>query len=122
MADGAAADAEFLVEDVEAIIKGALQSTLADVAYDHDKVGAWTTAVIDSSLKGLQALGKPFKYVVTCIIMQKTGAGLHTAAGAFWDRARDGICKVPWENATMHCVVTVFGLCVSPGAAAEPAY
>jgi dynein light chain Tctex-type 1 len=46
--------------------------------------------------------------------MQKNGAPLHTAAGAFWDTKKDGICKVPWENSTMHCIVTVFGLATAP--------
>ena len=35
---------------------------------------------MESVLKSLQAVNKPFKYVVTCIIMQKNGAGLHTAS------------------------------------------
>lgn len=83
-------DAEFLVEDVETIVKNALQTTLSEVQYDHEKVAAWTNQVIDACLKGLQGLGKPFKYVVTCILMQKNGAGLHTAAGAFWDTKKDG--------------------------------
>jgi dynein light chain Tctex-type 1 len=81
---------DFLVEDVEAIIKASLQATLSSVAYDHEKVNLWTTQVVDSTLKGLQSLEKTFKYVVTVIIMQKTGAGLHTSAGAYWDTRRDG--------------------------------
>lgn len=83
-------DQDFLVEDVEAIIKASLQATLSSVAYDQEKVNLWTTQVVDSTLKGLQSLEKQFKYVVTVIIMQKTGAGLHTSAGAFWDTRRDG--------------------------------
>jgi dynein light chain Tctex-type 1 len=140
---------------------------LNELQYDATKVNLWTNMVIDSCLKGLQGLGKPFKYIglcfehctmmpsfiarnqgravcvaVTCIIMQKNGAGMHTAAAAFWDTRKDGaccsfsihfklaivfvtapfflttlgMCKVPWENATMHCIVTVFGLAVSPSA------
>lgn len=107
-------DAEFLVEDVETIVKAALQGVLADTAYEEAKLHQWSNAVIDNCLKGLAGLGKPFKYVVSCILMQKTGAPLHTAAGAFWDTKKDGICKVPWENATMHAIVTVFGLSATP--------
>jgi len=70
----------------------ALQSTLSDASYDSSKVAGWSNAVIDAVLKGLVGLGRPFRYVVTCIIMQRTGAGLHTAAGAIWDTKKDGMC------------------------------
>eukprot|EP00985_Skeletonema_marinoi_P004420 scaffold1937_cov163-Skeletonema_marinoi.AAC.1 len=45
--------------------------------------------------------------------MQKNGAGLVSAASTLWDAENDGLCKVMWENQTMHCVVTVFGTCVN---------
>ena len=45
--------------------------------------------------------------------MQKNGAGLASAASTYWDAEKDGLCKVMWENQTMHCVVTVFGTCVN---------
>lgn len=89
MADGDV-DVEFVVEDVETIVKQALQGTLSEVQFDSERVSVWTNQVIDHCLKGLQGMGKPFKYVVTCIIMQKNGAGLHTAAGAYWDGHKDG--------------------------------
>ena len=115
----------------------ALQLTLSENVYNPKKVNDWTNAVIDQCLKGLQALGKPFKYIgthgpppalprpptpvraldamvvsapcpharmaivcadlarggcspVTCIIMQKNGAGLYTTATTFWDTKKDG--------------------------------
>lgn len=49
-------------------------------------------------------------FTVTCTIMQKNGAGLHTASSCYWDNATDGSCTVRWENKTMYCIVSVFGL------------
>jgi hypothetical protein len=124
-------------------------------------------------MKRLAALNKPYKYVVTCIIVQKTGAaeqcvgdvacfflglrealwcsracvcagqhsdgprvceatapplpppshthtcarthagaGLHTAASCFWDASCDGSRTIRWENKTMYCIATVFGLAI----------
>ena len=45
--------------------------------------------------------------------MQKHGAGLVSAVSTFWDVNKDGLCKVTWENSTMHCIVTVFGISVN---------
>ena len=61
-------------------------------------------------MKKLTQLQKPFKYIVTCIIMQKNGAGMHTASSCFWDNQTDGSCTTRWDGKTMYCVVTVFGL------------
>jgi dynein light chain Tctex-type 1 len=105
---------EFNVEDVETVVKSALQSTLSEQEYSQEKLNQWSNQVIDNTLKGLAGMGRPFKYAISCILMQKNGAPLHTAAGAFWDTKKDGICKVPWENSTMHCIVTVFGLATTP--------
>ena len=44
--------------------------------------------------------------------MQKNGAGLHTASSCFWDNTTDGSCTVRWENKTMYCIVSVFGLSI----------
>lgn len=64
--------------------------TLSENMYNPKKVDDWTNQVTDNCLQGLQKLQKHFKYVVTCIIMQKNGAGLHTSAGMFWDTKKDG--------------------------------
>ena len=84
-------------------------------------------------MKRLKDLNKPFKYIVTAVIMQKNGAGLHTATSCFWDNTTDGddscqaSCRsqltnaavlaagsatLRWENKTMYCIVTVFGLSI----------
>lgn len=100
---------------------------------------------------------------VTCIIMQKNGAGLQTASACFWDNSTDGkmshyiientvlnyhtlgklqarihrwrwclftinlhltgSCAVRWENKSMYCIVSVFGLAIwDHGVESDPDY
>jgi dynein light chain Tctex-type 1 len=106
-------EVDFSPEDVENIVKNAIDTTLKDASYNPKKVNDWTNTVVDGCLKGLQTLQRPFKYIVTCIICQKNGAGMNTAATCFWDTNKDGHCKYPWENSTMHCIVTVFGMAIN---------
>jgi len=101
---------DFRQEDIETVMKNAIASTLGDVMYDHHKVNDWSNNIINSALKGLQSLNRPFKYVITVIIMQKNGAGLVSSASMFWDVKRDGFGKVTWENSTLHCIATIYGL------------
>ena len=89
-----------------------IDTTLQNQTYNHNKVAQWTSNCVEQCLKRLTALNKPFKYIVTCIIMQKTGAGLHTASSCYWDNGSDGSCTYKWENKSMYCICTVFGLAI----------
>ena len=133
---------EFQVEDVEQVVKSSLQSSISQESrYDPETANTTSRSLLEACIKNLAALNKPFKYVVTAIIMQKNGAGLHTAMGAYWDARKDGACtgraqrcpraapalshpsphhhpagtaKISWENETMHIVVTVYGIAIAP--------
>ena len=98
---------------MESIIRGAIHNCLNEHSYNAKKVNEWTNAVVTNCLKELQSLARPFKYIITCIIMQKTGAGVNTSTSMHWDVTKDGLCKVSWQNSTMHCIVTVYGLSVN---------
>ena len=100
----------FAADEVSNIIKESVDTVLQSEQYNVDKVGQWTNNCMECCLKRLTALAKPYKYVVTCLIMQKTGAGLHSAASCFWDNATDGSRTVRWENKTMIVITSVFGL------------
>uniref|UniRef100_A0A8C2F676 Dynein light chain n=1 Tax=Cyprinus carpio TaxID=7962 RepID=A0A8C2F676_CYPCA len=52
-------------------------------------------------LSQLTKVGKSFKYM-----------GLHTASSCFWDNSIDGSCMVPWDNKSIYCIVSVFGLAI----------
>ncbi|KAI1895055.1 hypothetical protein AGOR_G00102330 [Albula goreensis] len=107
-----AEETAFVVDDITPIIKDAVETTIGNSSYQHNRINQWTSSVVEASLNQLTKLGKPFKYIVTCIIMQKNGAGLHTASSCFWDNNMDGSCTVKWENKTMYCIVSVFGLAI----------
>mmetsp|Transcript_31270 Transcript_31270/g.77789 ORF Transcript_31270/g.77789 Transcript_31270/m.77789 type:complete len:116 (+) Transcript_31270:333-680(+) len=111
-AAAAAEETSFVADDVNNIIKESIDTVLQNASYNHNKVGQWTSSMVEVCLKRLTALNKPFKYVVTCVIMQKNGAGLHTASSCYWDNTTDGSRTVRWENKTMYCIATVFGLAI----------
>lgn len=104
---------EFLVDDVESVIKSAIGMVLKDTAYTSSKVSEWSNSILSNALKGLQSLNRPFKYALSVIFMQKNGAGLVSTASTYWDGDKDGLCKVIWENTTTVVVVTCYGLCIN---------
>ena len=84
----------------------------APPALGATQVNSWCSLTVEHCLKRLTALNKPFKYIVTCVIMQKNGAGLHTSSSCYWDNSTDGSRTVRWENKSMYCIATVFGVAI----------
>lgn len=99
-----------IVDDINA----AMKSKLAHERWNPKKVDQWTKDIIHASLAALapseQTVKKPFKYVVTCCIMQRTGAGMVSSFSAFWDPDKDGVHAIPYSNeyGDIHCVTTIF--------------
>ncbi|KAH9592761.1 Dynein light chain Tctex-type, variant 2, partial [Schistosoma haematobium] len=97
----------FVSDEVKNIVKESIESIIGSSSYSHSKVQQWTSSVIEQCLSQLTKLGKPFKYIgmsdeimfqpfsVTCVIMQKSGAGLHTASSCYWDSSTDGVHCLP---------------------------
>ncbi|KAL0220937.1 hypothetical protein RCL1_000791 [Eukaryota sp. TZLM3-RCL] len=102
----------FVQDEVKNIVQECCESLLGKVTYSADKVQQHTNEVIENILRRLTALNKPFKYVVSCVLTQKTGAGLHTASSAYWDASTDGSVLVQYENPTLRVIVNVFGLAI----------
>ncbi|KAG1949790.1 dynein light chain Tctex-type [Pimephales promelas] len=90
-----------------------IESIIGGVDYSQNKVNQWTASIVELTLTQLVKQGKPFKYIVNCAVMQKSGAGLHTANSCYWDTTTDGSCTVRWENRTMYCVVSVFAVAIA---------
>lgn len=58
------------------------------------QVDAWTENICEGALKKLSGLKKHYKYVVTCTIMQKCGAGIHCSRASVMDAEKDLVVKV----------------------------
>ena len=99
-------------DEVLNIIKDASDQILGPHSYHHSRVAGWCSKIVEEVLKRLADSHRPFKYVVTCVIMGKNGAGLHTASSTYWDASTDNSCSYKWSNKTMYCITTVFGLAI----------
>jgi dynein light chain Tctex-type 1 len=41
---------------------------------------------------------KPYKYMINCMIMQRTGVGAFSAASCYWDGVVDGVAMIKWPK------------------------
>ena len=96
--------------EIKQVIESTIEPILGNVIYASDKVQAQSNLLIEEILKKLAALDKPFKYVVTCILLQNNGAGIHSASTCWWDSKTDGQCSLRWNNTSIHAIITVYAL------------
>uniref|UniRef100_A0A8I5T175 Dynein light chain Tctex-type 3 n=1 Tax=Pongo abelii TaxID=9601 RepID=A0A8I5T175_PONAB len=97
----------FNAEEAHNIVKECVDGVLGGEDYNHNNINQWTASIVEQSLTHLVKLGKAYKYIVTCAVVQKSAYGFHTASSCFWDTTSDGTCTVRWENRTMNCGVSL---------------
>ncbi|CAM9340662.1 unnamed protein product, partial [Discosporangium mesarthrocarpum] len=96
-----------------AIAREAVSKVLDGKRYSHAKVAEWTDAITRACIDGLTGICNNFKYGVTCLLIDRTSdkrGGIHSNTRACWDTRSDGACTFRWENDTMACVLSVFGI------------
>lgn len=99
-------------EEVQQICSDVIASVIGTSSYSQSDVTGWSNAIMEQSLASLSKSVKGYKLIVTCILMQKTGAGLNTSASCFWDPSTDYSCTTRWENKTLTAIVQVFAVAI----------
>ena len=109
----------WVADEVERAVLETLDTYLRDKSkYEEEKVPQWVNDICEQILQKLIGHKKPFKYVVTCMITQRTGSGLNSATSAYLDTVNDGVVSFLWPkekskdptNKVMWAIVSVFGL------------
>ncbi|ELR62268.1 hypothetical protein M91_05510, partial [Bos mutus] len=94
----------FNADEAHNIVKECIYGVLGGEDYNQNNINQWTASIVEQSLAHLVRLGKAYKYIVTCVVIQRSPYGFHTASSCFWDTTSDGTCTVRWENRTMNCI------------------
>ncbi|ELK35845.1 Dynein light chain Tctex-type 3 [Myotis davidii] len=102
----------FNVDEAHNLVKECIDGVLGGEDYNQNNINQWTASIVEQSLAHLVKLGKAYKYIVTCAVVQRSAYGFHTASSCFWDTTSDGTCTVRWENRTMNCIVNVFAIAI----------
>ncbi|XP_004405688.1 PREDICTED: dynein light chain Tctex-type 3 [Odobenus rosmarus divergens] len=102
----------FNADEAHNIVKECIDGVLGGEDYNQNNINQWTANIVEQSLTHVVKLGKAYKYIVTCAVVQRSAYGFHTASLCFWDTTSDGTCTVRWENRTMNCIVNVFTIAI----------
>lgn len=101
----------FKSEKIKQIISAVLNDTLSGQTYTALDAARWTKSLADEiSLKVKDLEMKRYKHVVQVVLGQQLGAGCKYIARCRWDAECDNQTSGEFKNATIFCIVTVFGL------------
>ena len=100
-----------LAKAAHAVAYDVMVAVLDGKSYAPQKTAEWVDTICQTTLTQLKESVSPnFKYVVTGLIVQKLGAGLHLETAALWDATTDGSVVVKYENSNLVCLTTVMGI------------
>jgi dynein light chain Tctex-type 1 len=100
-----------VAEEAEGIVRDVVNRVfMPEQTYDHARVAETVNSIVDGCVAKLQQSKLPRKYIAHCTIVQKTGAGMHTAAACQWNADSDGSYVYKVETKGMICIVTIFGV------------
>ncbi len=94
------------------IAKDCMAAVLESKRYNPTKTAEWIDSIGGNVVANLRDVSPNFKYIVSGIITQKTGAGFHYDVQSFWDATTDGAVTATFENETMTCICTVIGVAI----------
>ncbi|KAL0273036.1 UNVERIFIED_CONTAM: hypothetical protein PYX00_005811 [Menopon gallinae] len=103
---------QFVPDDVNVMVKESIEEVLREETWHPEKQEQWNNRIMESVLEKLNMIKKPFKYVVQCTTVQRSGCVVHVANACHWDANADGSVTVRWENSFLYVIVSVFGLFV----------
>lgn len=71
----------------------------------------WVEAINQQCIDDLAAACGNLKYIASTIVYEASrGAGMDTFSTMFWSPANDDMVTVSWENDSVGCIVTIFGI------------
>ena len=104
-------DDEIIIDDLGNTARSVMENVLqSDMYFQPDRVNYWCQQIMDQCLKEFHKMGKTFKYIITCFIMQRNGAGYQSANTCYWDTKSDGLISVTGEFPNMNCLVTIYAV------------
>ncbi|CAD8081001.1 unnamed protein product [Paramecium sonneborni] len=96
--------------EVTKVAQGILDQEIKKYKYDNiDDAQKKSNTICDTILTKLKDLNnKHFKFVVSCLILQKADFGINLSASCYWDNNTDGSVSVRQESDNALGIVNIF--------------
>lgn len=95
-------------EYVRTTVDQAVCTIIGDASYTHDATSAWTNEIVETLVRQFVSVDRENKYIVSCMIVQKSSAGMRSATSCFWNAQTDSGHSITTERSDMYVITTVF--------------
>ena len=96
-------------DEVRSAVSEVQEKYLRDVqVYQHSRIPHLMNEIMEEALHVLVQKNKPYKFILNCSIVQKVGAGIHSASSCFWDNTTDDCVPVEFETKILYSVLHVY--------------
>ncbi len=76
---------------MEKCIQDSVEQVLVNAQWDEKMVPQWINDICEKSMKQLAELNRSYKFMVSCMLMQKTQlSGAQTVLACTWENNTDG--------------------------------
>ena len=83
---------------------------LGNKNYDRRQAQSWCDVINAEIIKSLNPQQRGFKFIIHSTISKKGEASLHFSNQFLWNQKTDGSIFVKYENATLKCFVSLYGI------------
>ena len=115
--DGVEDDNSFPAEEIDIKIQEVADEVLKEALWDEKKVPHWINSICEKLMQHLILMQRPYKYMITVVMQQKTNAVINSTNSCFFENTTDGSITTlfpppsrPKEHAskTVQAMITVF--------------
>ena len=102
---------KFVPRAVEAIIRDVMERTLKTAVFDESECKSTALDLCAEIKERVKALNIPrYKVVLQSVLGEVKGQGAYIASRCLWDTDTDNYAAFSMKNASLFCVIMVFGL------------
>jgi len=102
---------EFSSEAVTELIKETVTSIIGESQYTITSVPEWSKTIAETISSSIQKFDySGYKYVINCMLIQKSDGGIQSATTCYWDKEKDRQVQLRWENKFMNVFVHLYAL------------
>lgn len=80
---------EFNEEYVRRAVNQTVEDVIGESAYVHDSTTKWTNQIVEGLVRTFVGVAPQNKFIVTCMVVQKSDAGMRSATSCFWNAQTD---------------------------------
>ncbi|GBG31477.1 Dynein light chain Tctex-type [Hondaea fermentalgiana] len=100
-----------VVNVAQSIAERSISEHLEGRSFRSATVPRWVEAINQQCVQDLSAACNNLKYIASTVVYEASrGAGMEVASSMFWNAQADDSVTVSWENGSVGCIVTVFGV------------